>query len=54
MPLEVGGDSHPQPLYLLILLVPDGAQLVVVLSGQLFCPDVQRGAAALAGELQDT
>lgn len=47
-------DSHPQPLNLPILLLSHGGQLVSVLSGQFFCLDVQRGAAALARQLLNT
>lgn len=45
-------DSHPQPLDLLVLLLPHGAQLLLVLAGQLFCLDLQAGAAALARQLR--
>lgn len=47
------GDSHPQPLDLLIFLLPHGAELVLVLTGQLLSLDVQGGAAALACQLED-
>lgn len=46
--------SHPQPLNLSVLLLSHGGQLVLVLSGQFFCFDLQRRAAALAGQLLDT
>lgn len=45
-------DSHPQPLDLQVLLLPHGAQLLLVLAGQLFCLDLQAGTAALARQLR--
>lgn len=46
-------DSHPQPLNLQVFLFSHGAELVLVLTGQLLRLDLQGGAAGLARQLRD-
>lgn len=50
---EVLFHPHPEPLDLLVFLLSHGAQLVLVLTGQLLSLDMQGGAAALACDLKD-